>query len=58
MENSFHQQESDIRHPRGFFISRKIFDRILHWLADTFQLTEKEKREAGIYLGEQYSRKY
>jgi len=58
MDKSFHQQEPDIRHPRGFFVRPQIFDRILHWLAYIFELTEKEKKEAGIYIGDQYSKKY
>jgi hypothetical protein len=54
MDNSFHQQESDIQQPSSFLASFHIFDGILDWLAGLVQLTEEEQKDAGIYLGDQY----
>ena len=48
----------DPRHPSGFFASLQIFNRILHWLTGFIRMTEKEQEDAGIYLGNQYSREY
>ena len=44
MKNTFSQQETDAKQPRGYFL-------ILYWLASFFQLTEEEQTAAGIYIG-------
>ncbi len=52
MDNSFPQQGSDTQPRRGLFAGLQIFDRIPNWLArlvQLTQLTEEEKRDAGIY---------
>lgn len=53
MDNSFPQQgSSGTQQSRGSFGSLQIFGRIPYWLTRLFQLTElteEEKREAGIY---------
>jgi hypothetical protein len=46
----------DTQQGNGFFVSPRIFESILHWLAGFFQLTEEEQEAVGIYLGDQYSR--
>jgi hypothetical protein len=51
MDNSFHQQESNIQQRSGFLASLQIFDRIIHWLAGLLKLTEEEQEDAGVYLG-------
>jgi hypothetical protein len=59
MDNSFHQQESNIQQPSGFLASLQIFDSILlafmrrsvNWLAGLIKLTEEEQEDAGVYLG-------
>ncbi len=56
MDNFLRQQEPGIQRPGGFFIRLQIFHGILHWLAGLVRLTEKEQENAGIYLGDQYSR--
>jgi hypothetical protein len=53
MDASPDQQNSDSRKPSGILGSLRIFDGIINWLAGLVQLTEKEKDEAGIYLGGQ-----
>ena len=50
MDNSLNRQARATQQRNGFFAS------ILHWLANLVQLTEEEQGEAGIYLGNQYSR--
>ena len=54
MDKSFRQQDTNTQQPNGFLIMPKIFGGILHWLAGFFQLTEKEQKDAGIYLDDQY----
>jgi hypothetical protein len=56
MDKSFRQQDTHMQQPKGFLIMSKIFDGILHWLVGFFRLTEEEQMDAGIYLGNQYSR--
>ena len=59
MDNSFHQQESNIQQPSSFLASLQIFDSILlafmrrsvNWLAGLIKLTEEEQEDAGVYLG-------
>jgi hypothetical protein len=58
MDNSFHQQESNIQQPSGFLASLQIFDSILllmrrslNWLTGLLKLTEEEQEDAGVYLG-------
>ena len=36
-----------------YFASIKSFGSILRWLAGLIQLTEEEKKDAGIYFGNQ-----
>jgi hypothetical protein len=50
MDNSFSRKRSDTQQPSGFLASLRIFDSILNWLAGLIQLTEEEKKDAGIYL--------
>ncbi len=50
MNNLLHQQARDAPQSGGFLAS------ILHWLIGLVQLTEEEQGEAGIYLGDRYSR--
>jgi hypothetical protein len=50
MDKSFHPQRSDRRRLSTFFTAfLKIFDSALYWLIGFIQLTEEEKRDAGIY---------
>jgi hypothetical protein len=56
MDISVRRQESDIQQSSGILADPQISNRILHWLADILQLTEKERVDAGIYLGNQDSR--
>jgi hypothetical protein len=51
-------QKSDTQQPNGVSTNLKIFNSILYWLAGFIRLTEKEQEDAGIYLGNQYSREY
>lgn len=53
MDNSFRRQEPGARQASGFLASLQIFDAILKWLAGLIQLTEEERKDAGIYLGDQ-----
>ena len=46
----------DTQPANGFLVSLHIFENILQRLAKFIQLTEEEQGEAGIYLGNQYSR--
>ena len=50
MNNLLHQQTRDTPQSGDFLAS------ILQWLIGLVQLTEEEQGEAGIYLGDQYSR--
>jgi hypothetical protein len=52
MDNSFHQQGTDLQQPTGFLASFRIFNSILDWLAGLIKLTEEEQKDAGIYLGD------
>ena len=57
MDNSFRRQEPGARQASGFLASLQIFDAILKWLvAGLIQLTEEERKDAGIYLGDPYYR--
>jgi hypothetical protein len=56
MDNSFHQQKSDMQHRGGFLVSLHIFDNILTWLTGLIHLTEEEQMDAGIYFGNQSDR--
>lgn len=58
MDNFFRQQESTTQRPSGLLASQQIFNGLLHWLAGLVQLTEEEQKDAGVYLGDTYSRKY
>jgi hypothetical protein len=58
MDISVRRQEPDTQQPSGIFASLQIFNRILLWLTFLIQLTEKEQEDAGIYLGDPYSREY
>ena len=51
MDNSFHQQKSNIQQRSGFLASLQIFDRIINWLAGLIKLTEEEQEDAGVYPG-------
>jgi hypothetical protein len=54
MDNSFHRQGSDTQQQGGFFAaSLQIFNRFVNWLGGFIKLTEAEKKDAGIYLGDQ-----
>jgi len=53
MNNPLRQTRSDIRQSRSYLANSKVFGSIWQWLAGFIQLTEKEKMEAGIYLGNQ-----
>ena len=52
MDHFFHRQESDTQGSSGFLTCLQIFDRILNWLAGLIQLTEEDKKDAGIFLGD------
>ena len=49
MDNSFHRQETDTQRSPGF----QIINSILNWLADLIKLTDDERMDAGIYLGDE-----
>jgi len=54
MDNSFFPRySSDTQQPSGRLTGLQIINRIIHWLVGLIWLTEEEKREAGIYLGDQ-----
>jgi len=36
---------------KGFLTSRHVIKNILKWLAGLFSLTEEEKKEAGLFIG-------
>jgi hypothetical protein len=48
----FRRRESNRRQALGIAASLKLFHGYLKWLADLFHLTEEERMDAGIYLGE------
>ena len=50
MNSLLHLQAYDTPQSSGFLAS------ILQWLIGLVQLTEEEQGQAGIYLGDQYSR--
>jgi hypothetical protein len=52
MDKSVRQQESDLQKPSGFLHSPQFFKSILQWLVGLIYLTEEEKKDAGIYLGD------
>jgi hypothetical protein len=56
MNKPFRRHGFDTQQANGFLVSLQIFESILHWLAGFIRLTEEEQGEAGIYLGNQYSR--
>jgi hypothetical protein len=49
MDNSFRRQETDTQRSPGF----QIINSILNWLAGLVKLTEEERMDAGIYLGDE-----
>lgn len=51
MDNSFHQQDSDMQPMNGFMSRLKIIKNKFNWLTGLIVLTEEEKKEAGIFLG-------
>lgn len=51
MNHPFRRQESGPRSQSILLAALRFFNGILCWLEGTFQLTEKEKEDAGIYLG-------
>ena len=53
MDKSFRQQGSDSPLPSGLLVSLQFLNGILIWLAGLFRLTEEEKNEAGVRLGDQ-----
>ena len=53
MDNFFRRQEPGARQASGFLARLQILDAILKWLAGLIQLTEEERKDAGIYLGDQ-----
>ena len=55
MDKFFNPQRSDTQRPSVLIATLlKISDRAFHWLVGFFQLTEKEQREAGVYLDRPY----
>ena len=52
MNKSIRLQESNTKRPSSVLANPQILDRILHWLAGFFQLTDEEQRDAGVYLGD------
>jgi len=55
MDKFFHPQRSDTQRPGVLFATLlRISGRAFHWLVGFFQLTEKEQREAGVYLDRPY----
>jgi len=58
MDNSFHRQDLDTQQKRNTFTGLQFFESILplmwrsvNWLADFVKLTEKEREDAGLFLG-------
>jgi|GEM_PF-3432222 len=50
MDTSIRQQESNTQVSSSFLARLSAIERVLHRLASLIQLTEEEKKEAGIYL--------
>ena len=55
MNTSLRRQESGTQQTSDDPVNLQTFDGILHWLARLIQLTEEEKIDAGIYIGNQPS---
>jgi hypothetical protein len=51
MDNSVNRQGSNAQRANILSTSLRIFKNILNWLVNFFQLTEEEKKKAGIYIG-------
>jgi hypothetical protein len=56
MDKSIRRLKSDTQQANGFLDGLQIIKSILHWLAEFTHLTEDEQGEAGVYIGNQYSR--
>ena len=55
MDNSIRvEQGSNVQRPNSFLVSSLLLlDRIEKWLAGFFQMTQEEKKDAGIYFDDQ-----
>jgi len=62
MDNSFQRPESDsdMQSRRSLIAANlhNLLKKILTWLADFIQLTEKEQEDVGIYLGDPLANNY
>jgi hypothetical protein len=51
MDKSFRRPGSATQQPGVLSAGLRIVGRLLHWMTGFFQLTEDERRDAGIYIG-------
>lgn len=52
MDNSFPQQGSRTQQPGSLLPGLRFFVGVLSWLVGLIQLTEEERKEAGVYVGD------
>lgn len=51
MDNSIHEQESDLRDQKSSLAGLLILSQITNWLLSFIKLTDQEQQDAGIYPG-------